>query len=212
MEAVRPLVGATARVVWNRMPFKSVALSVWSVWSVWSVCSVVAVVVPAELRAQAPAHAVVLIAIDGLRWQEFFTGADTTLISRTMGGVGDTAGLRKEFWRADPRARRRMVFPFLWDSIAVRGSIWGSPDAGSDARVTNGKKFSYPGYNEMLTGRADSRIDKNDYGPNPNVTIHKYPGADHAFARHGGKTYSKPEADRALALTVDFFKKHLGSS
>ena len=46
--------------------------------------------------------------------------------------------------------------------------------------------------------------------PNPLVTIHKYPGADHAFARHGGKTYSKPEADRALALTVDFFKKHLG--
>jgi carboxymethylenebutenolidase len=46
--------------------------------------------------------------------------------------------------------------------------------------------------------------------PNPLVTIHKYPGADHAFARHGGKTYSKPEADRALALTVDFFKQHLG--
>ncbi len=47
--------------------------------------------------------------------------------------------------------------------------------------------------------------------PNPLVTIHKYPGADHAFARHGGKTYSKPEADRALALTVDFFKQHLSS-
>ena len=46
--------------------------------------------------------------------------------------------------------------------------------------------------------------------PNPLVTIHKYPGADHAFARHGGKTYSKPEADRALALTVEFFKQHLG--
>jgi carboxymethylenebutenolidase len=45
--------------------------------------------------------------------------------------------------------------------------------------------------------------------PNPLVTIHKYPGADHAFARHGGKTYSQPEADRALALSVDFFRKHL---
>jgi carboxymethylenebutenolidase len=45
--------------------------------------------------------------------------------------------------------------------------------------------------------------------PNPLVTIHKYPGADHALARHGGKTYSKPEADRALALSVDFFRKHL---
>jgi carboxymethylenebutenolidase len=43
------------------------------------------------------------------------------------------------------------------------------------------------------------------------VGSHKYPGADHAFARHGGKTYSKPEADRALALTVEFFKKRLDS-
>src|SRR6516162_5719865 len=46
--------------------------------------------------------------------------------------------------------------------------------------------------------------------PNSLVTIHKYPGADHAFARHGGKTYSKPEAKRALALTLAFFKQHLG--
>ena len=45
--------------------------------------------------------------------------------------------------------------------------------------------------------------------PNPLVTIHKYPEADHAFARHGGRPYRKDDADRALALTVDFFKKHL---
>jgi carboxymethylenebutenolidase len=45
--------------------------------------------------------------------------------------------------------------------------------------------------------------------PNPLVTIHKYPGADHAFARHGGKTWSKPEADRARGLSVEFFRKHL---
>ena len=31
----------------------------------------------------------------------------------------------------------------------------------------------------------------------------------HAFARLGGKTYSKPEADRALALTAGFFHQHL---
>src|SRR5262249_4059524 len=41
--------------------------------------------------------------------------------------------------------------------------------------------------------------------PHPLVTIHKYPGADHAFARYGGKTYSKPGAGRALALTLEFF-------
>jgi carboxymethylenebutenolidase len=47
--------------------------------------------------------------------------------------------------------------------------------------------------------------------PNPLVTIHKYPGADHAFARHGGRTFSKPEADRALGLSVDFFQRHLAT-
>ena len=46
--------------------------------------------------------------------------------------------------------------------------------------------------------------------PNPLVTIHKYPEADHAFARHGGNPYRKDDADRALGLTVDFFKQHLG--
>jgi len=45
--------------------------------------------------------------------------------------------------------------------------------------------------------------------PSPLVQIHKYLNADHAFARHGGKTYSKPEADRALALTLAFFRRHL---
>jgi hypothetical protein len=37
--------------------------------------------------------------------------------------------------------------------------------------VTNGKKFSYPGYNEILTGSGDPRIDSNDKKPNRNVTV-----------------------------------------
>lgn len=45
--------------------------------------------------------------------------------------------------------------------------------------------------------------------PNPLVEIHQYPGADHAFARHGGRTFSKPEADRALSLSLAFFNRHL---
>ena len=45
--------------------------------------------------------------------------------------------------------------------------------------------------------------------PNPLVEIHQYPGADHAFARHGGLTYSKPEADKALALSLEFFERNL---
>ena len=46
-------------------------------------------------------------------------------------------------------------------------------------------------------------------GASPLVTIHKYPEADHAFARHGGLTYRKAEADKALKVTLDFFDNHL---
>jgi carboxymethylenebutenolidase len=45
--------------------------------------------------------------------------------------------------------------------------------------------------------------------PNPLVTIHKYPEADHAFARIGGKPYRKEDADRAERLSLAFFDEHL---
>ena len=45
--------------------------------------------------------------------------------------------------------------------------------------------------------------------PNPLVTIHKYPEADHAFARHGGRPYRAADAARALRLSTAFFRKHL---
>jgi len=34
--------------------------------------------------------------------------------------------------------------------------------------------FSYPGYNEMLSGHPDARIDSNEYGPNPNLTVFEW--------------------------------------
>ena len=46
-------------------------------------------------------------------------------------------------------------------------------------------------------------------GDNPNVNIHKYPGAEHAFARHDAKSYSAPEAEAALERSIAFFDKHL---
>jgi carboxymethylenebutenolidase len=45
--------------------------------------------------------------------------------------------------------------------------------------------------------------------PNPLVTIHQYPQADHAFARIGGIPYHRAEAEEALAHTLKFFGEHL---
>ena len=128
----------------------------------------------APLHAQTPLRTrnVVLIVSDGLRWQEIFTGADPTLLNEAHGGIwAKEQDLRREFWRDDPVARRRALFPFLWGTVAVRGQIFGNQALGSVARVTNGLAFSYPGYNEMLTGHPDARINSNEFGPNPNVSV-----------------------------------------
>jgi carboxymethylenebutenolidase len=51
---------------------------------------------------------------------------------------------------------------------------------------------------------------KEGLAKNPLVTIHSYPGHDHAFARVGGHSYVKSAADEANARTAAFFKQHLG--
>ncbi len=38
-------------------------------------------------------------------------------------------------------------------------------------KVSNTKRLSYPGYNELFTGVADPRIDSNQYPDTPNVTV-----------------------------------------
>ena len=55
--------------------------------------------------------------------------------------------------------------------MARQGQIFGNRNQKSDMRVTNGLKFSYPGYSETLCGFPDPRIDRNESGPNPNVTV-----------------------------------------
>ena len=45
---------------------------------------------------------------------------------------------------------------------------------------------------------------------NPNVTLHRYDGVDHAFARPGGAHYDRNAADLANSRTADFLRRHLG--
>jgi hypothetical protein len=133
--------------------------------------------------AQLRTRNVVLIVSDGLRWQEVFTGADPTLLNEHGGIWASQERLRREYWKDSPDERRKMLFPFLWSIVATQGQIFGNQHKGSIARVTNGQAFSYPGYNEMLTGHPDSRINSNDFGPNPNTTVFEW--LDHFPELHG---------------------------
>ncbi len=47
-------------------------------------------------------------------------------------------------------------------------------------------------------------------GDNPNVTLHRYPGMDHAFARRGGEHYDEEQATRANQRTLEFLNDGLG--
>lgn len=114
---------------------------------------------------------VIFVMTDGLRWQEVFRGADSSLINKKDGKVADAEKLKKDYWRDDAADRRLALMPFLWQVVAKEGQIYGDRDKHSDAFVTNGLNFSYPGYSETLCGFVDPKVKSNDKIPNPNVTV-----------------------------------------
>ena len=114
---------------------------------------------------------VILITLDGLRWQELFTGADPELIENKE-YVRSPESLKKHYWRDNPEARREALMPFFWTEVVKMGQLHGNRKLGSKMNLTNGMWFSYPGYNEILTGKADDKnITSNDKMSNPNITI-----------------------------------------
>src|SRR5580704_14505535 len=119
-------------------------------------------------------RAVVLIVLDGLRWQEVFDGPEHDLMDAKHGNAQDPAQLRKDFWRDTPEEGREALLPFLWEVVAKQGQMYGNRRKGSIAQVTNGFKFSYPGYNEMSTGYPNSQINSNEFGPNPTATVFEW--------------------------------------
>ncbi|MGE5278232.1 MAG: alkaline phosphatase family protein [Acidobacteriota bacterium] len=138
---------------------------------------VAAALLPEGADARPPARRtenVVLIVSDGLRWQEVFRGAEEDLSNEQCGSIPNVEEFRREFWRDTPEERRRALLPFFWDVIAARGQLFGNQTEGSLAHDTNGRDFSYPGYNEMLAGVPDPRIDSNDPVPNRNVTVFEW--------------------------------------
>jgi hypothetical protein len=142
-------------------------------------------------QAQAPAahktENVVVVMLDGLRWEEVFHGADPELLQapgpETLPQPKERAALAQKHYGGDTAAERRQaLMPFLWSVMATQGQIFGNRGLESKSQVTNGLNFSYPGYNETLTGSGDPRIHSNDNVPNPNVTVFEWLNRKPEFA------------------------------
>lgn len=112
----------------------------------------------------------ILITIDGLRWQELFGGADANLLNNDK-FVRKSSHTKEHFWHDNEEKRRQLLMPFFWNTIAKNGVVIGNRKLGSTMSVSNNWHFSYPGYSEIFTGIADPKINSNEKIPNPHISF-----------------------------------------
>ena len=120
--------------------------------------------------AQKKVENVVIVTLDGMRWQEIFKGVDSVLIVNKK-FTGDYEQVVKNFWSNDVNERRKKLFPFLWTTVAQQGQLHGNRTKGSNINNANPYWFSYPGYNEIFTGYPDTAVNSNDKIPNKNENV-----------------------------------------
>ncbi len=133
-----------------------------------------------DKKEQVAEH-LVLITLDGLRWQEVFGGAvDSMMQNEAL--VKSPEALMAKFSAPTPEAARKILMPWFWETLATEGQLYGNRWEGNKMNCANRFWFSYPGYNEILTGYSDPEIDSNAKKYNPNKTLLEYLNEMPAFA------------------------------
>lgn len=134
---------------------------------------------PVLVRAEAPADGqrLILVTMDGTRWQDVFRGPDKALVAEPKFTHPDWKETVEKAWGTPAD-----LMPFLHSLPAKGGVLHGNRDAGECMGLTNPMWFSYPGYNEILTGRADPAITSNDKNWNRNVTFLEWLNRGSGFA------------------------------
>jgi hypothetical protein len=98
---------------------------------------------PSEVDEQT---AVVLVVLDGARWQEVFVGGDPQLAAGT----------------GAPAPSADALMPHLHALVAERGSALGAPGEGPAIAASGPNFVSLPGYTEIFTGRSRHDCADND--------------------------------------------------
>jgi hypothetical protein len=124
--------------------------------------------------AQPKIERVIIITTDGFRWQELFAGMDSSIANDHKFNQGDSAEIFRNYWNEDAQQRRKLLMPFFWDSLMAYGQVYGNRIYANKVNTVNPFHFSYPGYNELFTGYADTLVNSNDYPANPNVNVLEY--------------------------------------
>jgi hypothetical protein len=123
---------------------------------------------------------VVIVTMDGMRWQEIFNGVDEVLMNDSIFNH-NRDGIKERFWAVSPEKRRARLLPFFWNEIARNGQVYGNRKYDNKMDVSNRYWFSYPGYNEIFTGYADTAVNSNDKLYNKNETVLEYLNKQEGF-------------------------------
>ncbi len=117
------------------------------------------------------AENIIVITIDGYRWQELFGGMDETLANSKQFNQEDSGYLFRKYGGKDVSEKRNKLMPFFWNTIAAKGQLYGNRWENNKVNIANQFGFSYPGYSEILCGYADPAINSNEFASNPNTTV-----------------------------------------
>jgi hypothetical protein len=134
------------------------------------ICFIAILVVPVcNIMGQTQTENVIVVTLDGYRWQEIFNGVDNK-IARKSKYVSDQNLVDR--FRADNAVdSRKKLMPFFWNVIAREGQLYGNRNYNNRVNCSNIHLLSYPGYSEMFVGFPDRRINSNKLAINPNSTV-----------------------------------------
>ena len=159
-----------------------------------------------DARAQTPAtmraENVVLVTLDGARWQDIFGGIDLDVLRSTSGDTAvEKTDTYQRYWAPTAAERRAKVMPFLWQRlVAQEGFIAGNRALASRVEVANSHRFSYPGYSEMLTGAPhDDVITSNDNRRYPFLTVLEWLRKDLQLPASGVAVFGSWETFNVIA-------------
>ena len=92
---------------------------------------------------------VILVTLDGVRWQEVFRGSDPVL---------------------DQGNRVPVILPSLWQTLLPQGVLLGNNDQGTGMEISNPDAISLPAYHSILSGLTPS-CHSNECGRMPHETL-----------------------------------------
>ena len=121
-----------------------------------------------------------IVTIDGIRWQEIFKGADPAIINSKR-YTSDVELSKLMYLDSTAGLSRKKLLPFFWNVLEHNGQLYGNRAYKNKVNVSNAYKFSYPGYNEMLTGYPDIYVSSNQKINDLNTNVLEYLNAFDEF-------------------------------